>query len=173
MALIKCPECGGSISDKAAACPYCGWLVYPKISGHVLQTECDKTARPARGKKENFLVKLWVGYYPLGRTFWWFNILLPFVVSLYAGIAMLFAAFLFDFEPRVGGISIKIANIYTIIASVGLWRSASRHQGKQIWAIFAKIFSALCLLSVAIYFISEAVRGNVMLLQYLGEIDKL
>ncbi|MDO4827890.1 MAG: zinc-ribbon domain-containing protein, partial [Clostridia bacterium] len=25
MALIKCPECGLSISDKAAACPNCGY----------------------------------------------------------------------------------------------------------------------------------------------------
>ena len=24
MALIKCPECGNSISDKAAKCPHCG-----------------------------------------------------------------------------------------------------------------------------------------------------
>lgn len=24
MALIKCPECGKEISDKAAACPNCG-----------------------------------------------------------------------------------------------------------------------------------------------------
>ena len=24
MALIKCPECGKEISDKAGACPHCG-----------------------------------------------------------------------------------------------------------------------------------------------------
>lgn len=24
MALIKCPECGGTISDKAVRCPHCG-----------------------------------------------------------------------------------------------------------------------------------------------------
>jgi len=24
MALIKCPECGNSISDKAEKCPHCG-----------------------------------------------------------------------------------------------------------------------------------------------------
>lgn len=24
MALITCPECGREVSDKAAACPYCG-----------------------------------------------------------------------------------------------------------------------------------------------------
>lgn len=25
MSLITCPECGQSISDKAAACPHCGY----------------------------------------------------------------------------------------------------------------------------------------------------
>ena len=29
MALIKCPECGLSISDKAAACPNCGYPLHP------------------------------------------------------------------------------------------------------------------------------------------------
>ncbi len=31
MALIKCPECGKQVSDKAEACPNCG---YPVASGH-------------------------------------------------------------------------------------------------------------------------------------------
>ena len=25
MALIKCPECNGDVSDKAATCPHCGY----------------------------------------------------------------------------------------------------------------------------------------------------
>lgn len=27
MALINCPECTGTVSSKAASCPYCGWIV--------------------------------------------------------------------------------------------------------------------------------------------------
>ena len=27
MALIKCPECGKDVSDKAASCPFCGFAV--------------------------------------------------------------------------------------------------------------------------------------------------
>ncbi len=27
MALIKCPECSEEISDKAEACPYCGFPI--------------------------------------------------------------------------------------------------------------------------------------------------
>ena len=38
MALIKCPECGKEISDKAASCPHCGnpmapVSVLPEYSG--------------------------------------------------------------------------------------------------------------------------------------------
>ena len=28
MALIKCPECGKEISDKASSCPSCGYPIY-------------------------------------------------------------------------------------------------------------------------------------------------
>ena len=28
MALIKCPECGNEVSDKALSCPKCGFPIY-------------------------------------------------------------------------------------------------------------------------------------------------
>lgn len=34
MALITCPECAGSISDKATACPHCGFPVNPQPSNN-------------------------------------------------------------------------------------------------------------------------------------------
>ena len=30
MALIKCPECEGKVSDQAMACPHCGCPIYPR-----------------------------------------------------------------------------------------------------------------------------------------------
>ncbi|BEG98509.1 zinc ribbon domain-containing protein [Bacteroides sedimenti] len=56
MALIKCPECGESVSDKAAACPHCGIA----ISGNIIKcpecgeyvfadlTSCPKCAFPLK-----------------------------------------------------------------------------------------------------------------------------
>lgn len=39
MALIKCPECGKEISDKAASCPNCG---FPITQGNVTQEPPQK-----------------------------------------------------------------------------------------------------------------------------------
>jgi len=33
MALIRCPECGREVSDRAEACPNCGYPLRPSISG--------------------------------------------------------------------------------------------------------------------------------------------
>ena len=46
MALIACPECGGKLSDKAFACPYCGYpqggqpsrSAWPSVLGGVAGT---------------------------------------------------------------------------------------------------------------------------------------
>ena len=37
MALIKCPECKGDVSDKASACPTCGYPIKKRMSDEVLQ----------------------------------------------------------------------------------------------------------------------------------------
>ncbi|WP_083250441.1 zinc-ribbon domain-containing protein [Synergistes jonesii] len=42
MALIKCSECGKEISDKASACPHCG---YPM--GEIKVTEVERPAQEA------------------------------------------------------------------------------------------------------------------------------
>ena len=52
MALIKCPECGTEVSDKAAACPRCAYplqqaqaaqvveMAFDKVSGQIFNTGC-------------------------------------------------------------------------------------------------------------------------------------
>ena len=51
MALITCPECGQSISDKAAACPYCGLPLQ-------LQTDAKKSASTKKKTKYGKIVFL-------------------------------------------------------------------------------------------------------------------
>lgn len=52
MALIKCPECGKEISDKASSCPSCG---YP-INNTEIETEQDRINIRGKNKGKNFLI---------------------------------------------------------------------------------------------------------------------
>ncbi len=40
MALIKCPECSGQVSDKALLCPHCG---FPMREGSILYQAPQKS----------------------------------------------------------------------------------------------------------------------------------
>lgn len=51
MALIKCPECGKEISNKASSCPGCG---YP-INKTEVETEQDRINIRGKNKGKNFL----------------------------------------------------------------------------------------------------------------------
>lgn len=51
MALIKCPECQNSISDKAASCPHCGLPAEYFHSSGTIAAEPAKTKAPQAPKK--------------------------------------------------------------------------------------------------------------------------
>lgn len=52
MALIKCPECGADVSDKAMSCPKCG---YP-INKIEIETEDDRVIIRGKNKGRTFLI---------------------------------------------------------------------------------------------------------------------
>lgn len=43
MALIKCPECGKEISDRAEACPNCAYPIAQLSGNHKTSEETEKT----------------------------------------------------------------------------------------------------------------------------------
>lgn len=52
MALIKCPECGKEISDKAISCPNCGAVVKKKFCHHCgASIDSDCVVCPKCGKQ--------------------------------------------------------------------------------------------------------------------------
>lgn len=53
MALITCPECGHSISDKAAACPHCGFPLQPSLANMNCET-ASKVKRKRRKQRRCF-----------------------------------------------------------------------------------------------------------------------
>ena len=46
MALIKCPECGREVSDKAASCPQCGYPISKLASGTAASTQVSPRQAP-------------------------------------------------------------------------------------------------------------------------------
>lgn len=42
MALMKCPECGLQVSDKALACPHCGYPLDNAVKKEKRTRTCDK-----------------------------------------------------------------------------------------------------------------------------------
>lgn len=64
MALMKCPECGNEVSDKAAVCPNCGVAIAPTISSeHEIKIEIC----PECGSEIDFATKICknCGYNPV------------------------------------------------------------------------------------------------------------
>lgn len=57
MALIKCKDCGHKMSDKAKACPECGWP--NEVLAKKKQEEDDELPFIYRGQRSNYWVKMW------------------------------------------------------------------------------------------------------------------
>lgn len=66
MALITCPECEGTVSDKAVSCPHCGWPIEKPIAAFSVEehtfdqrggTPWGKAAKPGASPK-------------MGKPFW-------------------------------------------------------------------------------------------------------
>lgn len=80
-------------------------------------------------------VKLASGQYGLAPTFWKFG-------AGVASIVYIAAALLFSIGDDSVGLALWIVGfhmIYSIFVWIGVWRSATRHQGKPVWRALAKV----------------------------------
>lgn len=141
MALIKCPECGLSISDKAAACPNCGYPLRP--APEPVEYELQKTSNSDSSAADFvrfYAVLVWIGglvlaiiagysekmvgaYYTYSeKAFGWgvfFTVLL--ICALCGGLIWSVAS-LFD----------DVHNIRTLLSSLQLSKkNVSRFTGKK------------------------------------------
>lgn len=105
MALIKCPECRGDVSDKAAVCPHCG---YYKTQRRLYDSAHDEVSLGEKVFKVGagviwvggFIVAIWLGN-KLGDSF-----------SFWAFLA---ACAVFGIQ---GSIYLSIAELFVIISSI-------------------------------------------------------
>lgn len=49
MALIKCPECGREVSDRASACPNCGCPLADMVTSGIVKIKLPRTEQMADG----------------------------------------------------------------------------------------------------------------------------
>jgi|TARA_B110000285_G_C14712948_1_gene418645 hypothetical protein len=100
----------------------------------------------------NTLKKLIEGQFPLKKTFWLYGNIYPFFISLIIILTLLY----FQENIKDSIVQQKFMNIsfaakiiimlqgvifflYSSIATVGVWRSADKYEGKKFWKYLAKI----------------------------------
>ncbi len=84
------------------------------------------------------LVALWRGDMELGRAFWTYAVTVGTLVHLLATLV----AFIVLAADGPGWLAVAIflsPAPYTLLAVVGVWRSAARHKGDARWADAARI----------------------------------
>lgn len=125
----------GSASKRAAD-------IFSAASGHAKE----------KSKEPSILLKLFRGDIKLLLTFWTFCISLPLLGDL------IFTQLVFpllDVESAAGTASMFVWGtfmaVYGVIASIGLWRSASRYAGPRVWAILAKLGAVVGVCAAVVY----------------------
>ena len=92
---------------------------------------------------------LWSGNLPLGEAFWTYAVSVGLTVNL---ITTLLFLVLISWDRPVAALFVGYALSvpYNVVALVGVWRSAARHQGERIHADLARIVTlvGMVLLSV-------------------------
>lgn len=108
------------------------------------------------------LRKLYKGEYSLSKSYWLFGNVVPFflfilILSVIFGFSSdpLTKLRMLDLKPEgyaslIVTIFLSIITlVYIFISTIGVWRSASYHQGKKFWAILAKVTIIIAFISYA------------------------
>lgn len=134
MALIKCPECRSTVSNKAEACPHCGLPLKDLKRGGLL--EAINSGPPG---------KLWRGEYPLPAAFWaaFVGVLLAFNL-LISAVADRLAQLLMPPTYMITSITILTYGLYLAYLSVcvvAIWRSSAGQAVSRLAAVASRAVS--------------------------------
>jgi hypothetical protein len=95
------------------------------------------------------LLRLWRGELPLGEAFWTYAVLGGLLVNALTSLALL-ALIAADRPLAALAAGYALSVPYNVIALVGVWRSAARHEGPRLRADLIRIATlvGMILLSV-------------------------
>lgn len=102
----------------------------------------------------NFFLKLFYGQYSLVKSFWLFLVSIPLLADI------LFSHLLFPLldvtrEKDTLALFVWVFCIaaFSILASIGVWRSAGRYQGSSLWRVLARVAASLGLCGAVGYMV--------------------
>ena len=104
------------------------------------------------------LKKLWNGHYSLSKSYWFFGNIIPLIFFIILiSLALSFQENALDallnqqfvpkglYERAILLFITFLFLIYSIISTVGIWRSANHYTGKRYWSVIAKFAIVLAL----------------------------
>lgn len=104
---------------------------------------------------------LWRGELPLRVVFWICNVAVHVVVNAVLAAIEWWGGHALDEPDAFRGaldlfavVLIVLYAVYTVVAWVGLWRSAGRYRGRRLWRVLASVASAGAALG-AVVFLTE------------------
>lgn len=94
----------------------------------------DKDPGPSMDEQKGFFSKLSNGDFGLARTYWLYGVVVGIVINLVIQVV-----------PSIGAIAVvlALATVYQVMVLLGIWRAATRYQGRKVWAILAKFAAVL------------------------------
>jgi peptidoglycan biosynthesis protein MviN/MurJ (putative lipid II flippase) len=97
--------------------------------------------------QKGFFSKLSSGDFGLPKTYWLYGVVVGIVINIVIQIV-----------PSIGAIAVvlALATVYQVMVLLGVWRAATRYQGRKVWAILAKIATVLgwmgVLINIGVFF---------------------
>jgi hypothetical protein len=92
---------------------------------------------------------LWSGALPLGEAFWTFAIGIGLLVNL-ASSGLFLALITVDRPWAALFVGYVLSVPYNVVALVGVWRSAARHQGEALHADLARIVTLVVMVLLSV-----------------------
>ena len=87
------------------------------------------------------LAQLWRGELTLDEAFWTWAVIGGLIVNIVSSV--LFVVMIMQEQPIAAFVVGYLFSVpYNIVAAVGVWRSADKHEGDRRWAEVARIVTA-------------------------------
>jgi hypothetical protein len=145
-----CANCGHATGIRKKADP-AQYSEKVTVADHLNSDLLNKEEQPTIDKAKDSFKSLWNGDIPLCRAYWLYYVLGGMLIAFLTSIlSTLF------YEPFI----LKILNLitlgYAVFAGIGVWRSATKYSGSELWRYLAYIAVILTIIGAVLMFFAYA-----------------